>query len=418
MSGLHVDGAEEAEGRGGEGGEDFSGTNPMAARRKFRLAPRDSFLVTKESLSSSMSEEERMDAIITATESLTVKTAKASAADMEEENAAAEAAGAAVPPSPPPQGATAAGGGAAGADAEEEPACPAFVDDVLSRLLAVRDQPTPLPPINLPVELMTQLCAAARSLFLRQPTLLELHAPIAVVGDIHGQFADLLRIMEMAGDPSHQNYVFLGDYVDRANMSIETICLLLCYKLKYPENFCLLRGNHECSSINRVYGFYDECKRRYTVKVWRMFCNVFNCLPIAAVIEERVMCMHGGLSPSLESFDQILALRRPTDVPDEGLMCDLLWADPDESMRGWCPNGRGVSWVFGSDVISRFLRTHDLDLICRAHQVVEDGYEFQCDRQLVTIFSAPNYCDEFDNAGGVLIIGADMCCSFKVLRPK
>ena len=418
MSGLLVDGAEEAEGRGGEGGEDFSGTNPMAARRKFRLAPRDSFLVTKESLSSSMSEEERMDAIITATESLTVKTAKASAADMEEENAAAEAAGAAVPPSPPPQGATAAGGGAAGADAEEEPACPAFVDDVLSRLLAVRDQPTPLPPINLPVELMTQLCAAARSLFLRQPTLLELHAPIAVVGDIHGQFADLLRIMEMAGDPSHQNYVFLGDYVDRANMSIETICLLLCYKLKYPENFCLLRGNHECSSINRVYGFYDECKRRYTVKVWRMFCNVFNCLPIAAVIEERVMCMHGGLSPSLESFDQILALRRPTDVPDEGLMCDLLWADPDESMRGWCPNGRGVSWVFGSDVISRFLRTHDLDLICRAHQVVEDGYEFQCDRQLVTIFSAPNYCDEFDNAGGVLIIGADMCCSFKVLRPK
>jgi serine/threonine-protein phosphatase PP1 catalytic subunit len=281
----------------------------------------------------------------------------------------------------------------------------------------VRDQPTPLPPINLPVELMTQLCAAARSLFLRQPTLLELHAPIAVVGDIHGQYADLLRILEMAGDPSHQNYVFLGDYVDRANMSIETICLLLCYKLKYPENFCLLRGNHECSSINRVYGFYDECKRRYTVKVWRMFCNVFNCLPIAAVIEERVMCMHGGLSPSLESFDQILALRRPTDVPDEGLMCDLLWADPDESMRGWCPNGRGVSWVFGSDVISRFLRTHDLDLICRAHQVVEDGYEFQCDRQLVTIFSAPNYCDEFDNAGGVLIIGADMCCSFKVLKP-
>jgi serine/threonine-protein phosphatase PP1 catalytic subunit len=417
MSGLHVDGAEEAEVLDGEGGEDFSGTNPMAARRKFRLAPRDSFLVTKESLSSSMSEEERMDAIITATESLTVQTAKASAADMEEENAAAEAAGAAVPPSPPPQGATAGGGGAASADAEEEPACPAFVDDVLSRLLAVRDQPTPLPPINLPVELMTQLCAAARSLFLRQPTLLELHAPIAVVGDIHGQYADLLRILEMAGDPSHQNYVFLGDYVDRANMSIETICLLLCYKLKYPENFCLLRGNHECSSINRVYGFYDECKRRYTVKVWRMFCNVFNCLPIAAVIEERVMCMHGGLSPSLESFDQILALRRPTDVPDEGLMCDLLWADPDESMRGWCPNGRGVSWVFGSDVISRFLRTHDLDLICRAHQVVEDGYEFQCDRQLVTIFSAPNYCDEFDNAGGVLIIGADMCCSFKVLKP-
>jgi serine/threonine-protein phosphatase PP1 catalytic subunit len=291
------------------------------------------------------------------------------------------------------------------------------VDELLAQLLSAREQP-PQTFINLPEEGICGLLATAKAILLEQPVLLELNAPISIVGDVHGQYCDLLALFEMGGFPSTERpYLFLGDYVDRGKQSIETICLLLCYKLKYPENFCLLRGNHECSSINRVYGFYDECKRRYTVKVWRMFCNVFNCLPIAAVIEERVMCMHGGLSPSLESFDQILALRRPTDVPDEGLMCDLLWADPDESMRGWCPNGRGVSWVFGSDVISRFLRTHDLDLICRAHQVVEDGYEFQCDRQLVTIFSAPNYCDEFDNAGGVLIIGADMCCSFKVLKP-
>ena len=222
----------------------------------------------------------------------------------------------------------------------------------------------------------------------------------------------------MSGDPAETNYLFLGDYVDRANQSIETICLLFAYKLMFPENFCLLRGNHECASINRVYGFFDECKRRYSVKVWRTFCNVFNCMPIAAVVAERIFCMHGGLSPQLDDLAAILRLPRPTDVPGEGLMCDLLWSDPEIGIRGWRPNTRGVSWVFGQDQVERFLRQHDLDLICRAHQVVEDGYEFLFDRQLVTLFSAPNYCNEFDNAGGVLTVAEDMQCSFKVLRSK
>ncbi|KAF3955697.1 hypothetical protein CMV_019110 [Castanea mollissima] len=262
-----------------------------------------------------------------------------------------------------------------------------------------------------------QLCITAKEVFLRQPILLELEAPVNVCGDIHGQFPDLLRLFEYGGFPPHANYLFLGDYVDRGKQSIETICLLLAYKIKYPDNFFLLRGNHECASINRIYGFYDECKRRFSVRLWKIFTESFNCLPVAAVIDEKILCMHGGLSPEMERLDQIRAIQRPVDVPDQGLLCDLLWADPDRDIKGWGENDRGVSYTFGADKVTEFLKKHDLDLICRAHQVVEDGYEFFAERQLVTIFSAPNYCGEFNNAGALMSVDASLLCSFQILKP-
>lgn len=192
-----------------------------------------------------------------------------------------------------------------------------------------------------------------------------------VLGDIHGQYYDLLRLFEYGLFPPESNYLFLGDYVvsclpllnvspcnqlavgaevervwgpcgvdvawwmqDRGKQSPETICLLLSFKIKFPENFFILRGNHECASINRIYGFYDECKRRYNVKIWKTFTDCFNCLPVAAIIDEKIFCMHGGLSPDLNSMEQIRRIMRPTDVPDTGLLCDLLWSDPDEKITG------------------------------------------------------------------------------------
>ena len=137
---------------------------------------------------------------------------------------------------------------------------------------------------------------------------------LQICGDIHGQYYDLLRLFEYGGFPPEANYLFLGDYVDRGKQSLETICLLLAYKIKYPENFFILRGNHECASINRIYGFYDECKRRYNIKLWKTFTDCFNCLPIAAIIDEKIFTMHGGLSPDLNSMEQIRRVMRPTDV--------------------------------------------------------------------------------------------------------
>ena len=158
-------------------------------------------------------------------------------------------------------------------------------------------------------------------------------------------------------------------------------------------------------------------KRRYSIKLWKTFTDCFNCLPVAAVVDEKIICMHGGLSPDLQQLSQIQRIMRPTDVPDQGLLCDLLWSDPDKDVSGWGENDRGVSYTFGADIVAKFLDKHDLDLVCRAHQVVEDGYEFFAKRQLVTVFSAPNYCGEFDNAGAMMSVDETLMCSFQILKP-
>lgn len=254
-------------------------------------------------------------------------------------------------------------------------------------------------------------------IFLAQPCLLELEAPLKVCGDVHGQYSDLLRLFEYGGFPPEANYLFLGDYVDRGKQGLEVICLLLAYKVKYPENFFLLRGNHECNAISRIYGFYDECKRRYNIKLWRVFCDVFNCLPFAAIVDEKIFCIHGGPSPELKDLQQIVQIKRPTDIPDMGMLCDFLWSDPEADITGWGENDRGVSYTYGTDVVAEFLEKFDFDLVVRAHQVVENGYEFFGKRQLVTVFSAPNYCGEFDNAGAMMTVDENLMCSFQILKP-
>jgi len=264
------------------------------------------------------------------------------------------------------------------------------LDDFIKRLLDAGYAGKVTKSVCLKNAEITAICQRAREVFLSQPALLELDAPVKIVGDVHGQYTDLIRMFEMCGFPPNANFLFLGDYVDRGKQSLETILLLLCFKLKFPENFFLLRGNHECANVTRVYGFYDECKRRCNVKIWKTFIDTFNTLPIAAIVAGKIFCVHGGLSPALGHMDDIRNIARPTDVPDYGLLNDLLWSDPADMEQDWEANERGVSYCFGKKVITDFLATHDFDLVCRAHMVVEDGYEFFNDRVLVTVFSAPN----------------------------
>lgn len=205
------------------------------------------------------------------------------------------------------------------------------ISNIIEKLLGLRGSP-PGTLANLSHDEIKSICTRARPILLEQPMLLELEAPIKICGDVHGQFTDLLRLLEYGGFPPQASYLFLGDYVDRGKQSIETVCLLLAYRIQYPENFFILRGNHEAAGINRIYGFYDECKRRYSIKLWKIFSDVFNCLPAAALIDEKILCMHGGLSPELHNLQQITDLARPCDVPDVGLLCDLLWSDPDPSI--------------------------------------------------------------------------------------
>ena len=290
------------------------------------------------------------------------------------------------------------------------------VETIIEKLLSVRGN-KPGKQVDLKEEEIKFLIDKSLPIIKEQKMLVELEAPLHVCGDIHGQYYDLLRIFEHCGYPGEYNYLFLGDYVDRGKQSLETVCLLLCYKIKFPEKVTLLRGNHESSVTNRIYGFYDECKRRYNVRIWRSFTDLFNWLPVAAIIDEKILCMHGGLSPELKNLQNITDISRPTDIPDTGLLCDLLWSDPDKDCVEYDENDRGVSVIFGEKIVQDFNKKNDLDLIIRAHQVVDDGYEFFAQRQLITIFSAPNYCGEFDNSAGIMIIDESLTCSLKVLRP-
>lgn len=291
------------------------------------------------------------------------------------------------------------------------------IEDLIQRLLDAGYSGKRTKAVCLKNSEIQLICSTAREIFLLQPSLLELSPPVKVVGDVHGQYSDLIRIFTKCGFPPLTNYLFLGDYVDRGKQSLETILLLLCYKIKYPENFFLLRGNHECANVTRVYGFYDECKRRCNIKTWKLFIDTFNTLPIAAIVASKIFCVHGGLSPVLNSMDEIRNIARPTDVPDFGLLNDLLWLDPADTMNEWEDNERGVSYVFNKVSINKFLLKFAFDLVCRAHMVVEDGYEFFNDRTLVTVFLAPNYCGEFDNWGAVMSVLEELLCLFELLDP-
>ncbi|EFO87911.1 hypothetical protein CRE_05687 [Caenorhabditis remanei] len=271
---------------------------------------------------------------------------------------------------------------------------------------------------------LIHLCHLAKKSFMLQPVMLEVEAPIKVCGDVHGQYSDVVRLFHIARFPPHSNYIFLGDYVDRGRQNLELITLFLCYKIKFFDRFYMLRGNHECPAVNRVYGFYEECNKRYaSTRLWLAFQEAFAAMPFTGLISGRILCMHGGLSPKLTNIDVLRDLTRPMDPPSPSLHIDLLWSDPDNSISDWAPNVRGVSYIFGANVVKQQIETLGIDLIARAHQVVQDGYEFFAEKKLVTIFSAPHYCGQFDNSAAIMSVDENLICSFhlceiQVLRPS
>lgn len=260
----------------------------------------------------------------------------------------------------------------------------------------------------------------SKSVIASQPVFLDLAPPIVVCGDLHGQFFDLLRIFNYCGDPSSTSYLFLGDYVDRGQLSVNTICLLLCYKAKYPDSFFLLRGNHEAPSVNRYYGFYDECRRHYRASLWKDFNELFEWFPITAVIGQRILCVHGGISPLLRDLQQLREFQRPLKVPETGLLCDLLWADPGSTASDFGDNERGISCVFGEKPLKAFFEANSLNLLIRAHQVVNAGFDFPYlpSKTALTVFSAPNYCGCCGNSGAVISVSEQMTCKTVTFAPK
>jgi serine/threonine-protein phosphatase PP1 catalytic subunit len=270
----------------------------------------------------------------------------------------------------------------------------------------------------LTVEEMIWLCEKTSEVFMSQPTLLELDAPMKIVGDLRGQYRYLLNYFECGGYPPETNYLFLGNYVNRGEQGIETLCLLLAYKIKYPASFFMLRGSHECASITRYYGFYDECKQRFNAKLWKHFVKCFNTLPIAAIISGKIFCVYGGLSPELESLDQIRNIVRPTDLPDYGLLFDLMWSETDLHYTGWGETDQGRRFTFGPDIATAFCNKHNFNMICRSQQTVQEGYELSADGRLMTIYSDANYMGAYGNKGCMMSLDRDLAYSFLRIDPS
>ena len=294
---------------------------------------------------------------------------------------------------------------------------------------------------------LIELISAAEAVFKRQPTVLSLRAPIKVYGDIHGQFSDLMRLFERYGSPAEpgdggdidaMDYLFLGDYVDRGAYSLEVICLLYALKLKYPSQIHLIRGNHEDPAINCIYGFKDECRRRLKEdpdmpgSCWKLINQSFEYLPVGAIIEERVLCIHGGIGASVNSVADLEAMKRPLKVAqtpmsdEEQKVTDLLWSDPTDSdtVMGVTvnetrdPDGSGRIYKFGPDRVTDFLAANQpLSMIVRAHECVMDGFERFAGGRVITVFSATDYCGHHRNAGALLFIRRDLTIVPKLIYP-
>ncbi|SPO36818.1 probable serine/threonine protein phosphatase ppe1 [Pseudozyma flocculosa] len=258
------------------------------------------------------------------------------------------------------------------------------------------------------------LCEMVRAILMEESNIQPVSSPVTVCGDIHGQFWDLLELFRVGGEPPDTSYVFMetgadrnlaptrqGDFVDRGYFSLETFSLLMALKARWPDRITLLRGNHESRQITQVYGFYDECQRKYgNANVWKSCCQVFDYLNLAAIIDGRVLCVHGGLSPDVRTLDQIRIIARAQEVPHEGAFCDLMWSDPDD-IDTWSVSPRGAGWLFGGTVTKEFNHVNGLELIARAHQLVQEGYKLMHDNNIVTVWSAPNYCYRCGNVASV-----------------
>ncbi|EGR31816.1 ser thr protein phosphatase family protein, putative, partial [Ichthyophthirius multifiliis] len=246
-----------------------------------------------------------------------------------------------------------------------------------------------------------------------EPNLLQMSDPVTVVGDIHGQFYDLLKILEVGGNPSKTKYLFLGDFVDRGSFSIEVLILLYSLKINYPSSIYFLRGNHECRQMTSFFNFLEECKYKYDQEIYQLFMDSFDLLPLSCILNDKFIAFHGGISPELKSLEDIRNINRFKEPPKIGLFCDILWSDPVDNENGnqesiYRQNEvRGCSYFYGNNAVKRFLNDNNLISVIRAHEAQLEGYKMhkwngQDFPMVITIFSAPNYCDVYNNKGAVI----------------
>jgi serine/threonine-protein phosphatase PPG1 len=259
------------------------------------------------------------------------------------------------------------------------------------------------------------ICLKMKEILIKEDNVKPISSPITLVGDVHGQFFDLKELFKVGGEIPNTNYLFLGDYVDRGPYSVETIVYLSLLKIKHPNRITLLRGNHESRGITQTYGFYMECQSKFgDTTVWQYITDMFDYLPISALIDNEIFCVHGGLSPAIETIQEIAQINRFQEIPHEGPLADIMWSDPDLDNPGFTLSARGAGYMFGEEVLQRFLQVNKVNHIIRAHQLCMEGYQVIFSNKLSTVWSAPNYIYRFGNMASILEIDDNRNFHFNV----
>lgn len=281
-------------------------------------------------------------------------------------------------------------------------------------------------------EISNMCCLLPETLLTEPPCVkIALDRPVYVVGDLRGQFVHLMHMLNAFGHPPHCRYVFLGNYADQSAKSLDTLGILFAYKLLYPNSIYLLRGKHESDLVGRSYGLYDYCLRRYSRRLWHDVTAIFTLLPAAVLLDEQILCVHGGLSPLIE-FHNITSvaqletrlnqtITRPALINRNSVLTHLIWSDPDENIGRWEQNPIGMGYLYGPKVVSEFCETTGIAQIIRSSEMVPNGYAFFTDPRLLTVFSAPDLASQYENYGAVMLIQrneqGEIRCRAKIMKP-
>ncbi|ELP94247.1 serine/threonine protein phosphatase PP1 isozyme, putative [Entamoeba invadens IP1] len=294
-----------------------------------------------------------------------------------------------------------------------------YLASIITKLLSfTKGQEGPLLTASEIVDVVT----GATQVFEKEPSLIELDAPVNIVGDVHGSYFDMVKLLTKTTLPSAP-FLFLGDYIDRGDFGIEVICLLYALKIRSPKQIFLLRGNHESYDVssNTKNSFLRQCALYYDKSIVLTIFKSFQYLPFCCLVSKTMLCLHGGISPELSSLQQLRDIKRPVEIPTSGLLCDLVWSDPlltpdiapnlpnTSNSKGFVRNEvRGVSYFFDDNVLDVFLKANGLKVLCRGHQCV-DGFKFSPEKKCLTVFSCSG---GMKNRAGLLVVPQNLKCQF------
>lgn len=258
---------------------------------------------------------------------------------------------------------------------------------------------------RIPVNYIFKLIDRVIDLFSSEPTMLNISSPCIIVGDIHGHLLDLLRVIKHHGLPIKKKYIFLGDVVDRGEFSLECVIIIFILKVLYPKSVYIIRGNHEFNFLCYQFGFHAELQEKYSdSNIYSSFLEAFSYMPIAAIVDKFMLCVHGGIGPSLNTLQQISNIKRPLTDYNDQISQPLLWSDPSDTVHKFSDSPRGMGYLFGKEAANQFLTHNKIKVLVRGHESIAGGVEMRFNNSIITVFTASNYCGLSSNLAGVLIV--------------